>query len=237
MRRSGTLLWREIEDALSRDIASGLYPAGSRLPVEDELARRFGVNRHTVRRALAELQDRGLISIEQGRGMFVKAMRLAYPIGSRTRYTENIARLNLTLTGRLLRSWEVPASAALARDLGIAEGAPCAGFEEIREIAGDPVSVTTRHFPSPRFAGIADAFAELQSVTAALRRFGVDDYARRQTRVRCRAADAGEAAALSVPRGSPVLVVDAVNVDASGAPIEHGCTRSAGGRFELVYET
>ena len=64
MRRPGTLIWREIEEALSSDIAAGIYPAGGRLPVEADLADRFGVNRHTVRQALAALQERGAISIE-----------------------------------------------------------------------------------------------------------------------------------------------------------------------------
>jgi GntR family phosphonate transport system transcriptional regulator len=64
VRRPGTLIWREIEEALSSDIAAGIYPAGGRLPVETDLADRFGVNRHTVRQALAALQERGAISIK-----------------------------------------------------------------------------------------------------------------------------------------------------------------------------
>ena len=77
MRQTGKILWREIEEVLSQDIVNGVFPAGSRLPKESELALRFGVNRHTIRQALAALRDRGAISIEQGRGTFVKAPRLA----------------------------------------------------------------------------------------------------------------------------------------------------------------
>lgn len=237
MRTPGKLLWREIEDALSQAISEGVYPAGSRLPVEAELAVRFGVNRHTVRRALAALQERGVITIEQGRGMFVHAPKLAYPIGQRTRYTENIARLNLALRGRLLRRWQEPASAAVARDLRIAEGSPCVCLDDLREIDGEPVSLTTRHFPAHRFSGLAEAFDEVRSVTEALRRFGVHDYSRRLTRVHARRASLDEAAALGIPNGSPTLVVEAVNVDEAGIPIEYGCSRSAGGRFELIFES
>lgn len=239
MRQSGKILWREVEEVLSEDIINGVYAVGSRLPKESELALRFGVNRHTIRQALAALRDRGAISIEQGRGMFVKAPKLAYPISERTRYTENVSRLdqNLRFTGRLLRSWEEPASQTVARDLQIAEGSPCIAFDDLREIDDEPVSITTHRFPAARFEGIAEAFDALRSVTRALKRYGVDDYKRKQTRAHARDATLEEAAALRIPSGMAVLVVEAINVDKDGVPIEFGTTRSPGGRFELIYET
>jgi GntR family phosphonate transport system transcriptional regulator len=49
----GVALWRRIADALEQSIAQGTFQAGSKLPAETEIAERFGVNRHTVRRAIA----------------------------------------------------------------------------------------------------------------------------------------------------------------------------------------
>jgi len=97
--------------------------------------------------------------------------------------------------------------------------------------------LTTRYFPAARFAGIADAFDRLGSVTAALKALGIDDYTRRRTRVHARGATLEEAAALRLPSDFAVLVVDTVNVDSDGVPIERGSNRSPGGRFELVFET
>ena len=239
MRQSGKILWREIEEVLSDDIVNGIYPAGSRLPKEAELALRFGVNRHTIRQALAALRDRGAISIEQGRGMFVRAPRLAYPISQRTRYTENISRLDqkLRFSGRLLRKWAEPAGEHVARDLDISEGQTCVAFDDLREINDEPVSLTTHRFPAARFEGIADIFEELGSITQSLKRFDVDDYQRRFTRTHAREATLEEAAALQIRHGAPVLVVEAINVDEGGVPIELGVTRSQGGRFEVIFET
>ncbi len=239
MRQSGKILWREIEDVLSQEISNGVYPEGSRFPREAELALRFGVNRHTIRQALAALRDRGAITIEQGRGMYVRAQRLAYPIRKRTRFTENISRLDqdLRFSGRLLRSWEEPAMPAIARDLEIEPGSPCIAIDDLREIDGEPVSLSTRRFPAPRFDGIAEIFAELRSVTEAVRRYGVEDYHRRLTRAHAREATLEEAAALKIRAGMPVLVVESINVDDAGVPIEFGLARSPGGRFDLVFET
>ena len=237
MRQSGKILWREIEDVLSEDIANGVYVAGSRLPKEAELADRFGVNRHTIRQALGALRDRGAISIEQGRGTFVKAPKLAFPISERTRYTENVAKLDMKLTGRPIRKWKEQANARLAEDLGVEIGTACVAFDDLREIDGEVISLTTHRFPADRFAGIADIYEQLGSITAALQALGVEDYKRRLTRVHARSASLEEAAALQIPAETPVLVVETINVDSQGVPIESGCGRSPGGRFELIYET
>ena len=69
VRGSGVSAWRQIADALRDEIASGVLAAGERMPTEAELALRFGVNRHTLRRALAALAADGLVRADQGRGM------------------------------------------------------------------------------------------------------------------------------------------------------------------------
>jgi GntR family phosphonate transport system transcriptional regulator len=237
VRRPGTLIWREIEEVLSRDIAAGIYPAGGRLPVETDLADRFGVNRHTVRQALAALQERGAISIQQGRGMFVKAPKLAYPIGRRTRFTENVGHLPGAAPGQLVRHWRAAAPSSIARDLGVKRGTPLVAFEDLRIIDDEPVCVTARYFPAERFGTIADAFVKSGSVTDAFAQFGVADYTRRQTRAHARGATLEEASLLKCASGGPVLVVESVNVDPQGVPIEVGHSRSAGGRWELIFES
>ena len=81
----------------------------ARLPTEAQLSARFGVNRHTVRRALEELSRNGLVRIEQGRGSFVAEDVLDYTVGPRTRFSEWIRRHNKEPSGRVL---------AAARDRG-----------------------------------------------------------------------------------------------------------------------
>src|ERR1700730_14845297 len=84
----GVTLWRRIADDLEQAIALGAHAAGERLPGEVEIAARFGVNRHTVRRALAELTERGLVRSERGSGSYVETTRLPSPIRPRPRFSE-----------------------------------------------------------------------------------------------------------------------------------------------------
>ncbi|XLM21945.1 phosphonate metabolism transcriptional regulator PhnF, partial [Chromobacterium piscinae] len=115
-------MWRQIEETLAADIAGGALQAGQQLPTELQLADRFGVNRHTIRRAVATLVERGLLRVEQGRGTFVQDNAIDYAISKRTRFSQNMARQNLNSDIDILQSDTVPANAELAELLQVAVG-------------------------------------------------------------------------------------------------------------------
>jgi GntR family transcriptional regulator, phosphonate transport system regulatory protein len=71
MRRTGVIVWQSIASDIRREIETGAFPSGKRLPNEQALAERYGVNRHTVRQAVASLAEQGLVAIRHGRGMFI----------------------------------------------------------------------------------------------------------------------------------------------------------------------
>src|SRR5579875_463697 len=99
--REGIALWRQISNALSAEISAGAYRPGARLPTEAELAHRFRVNRHTVRRAMDELSRSGFARVEQGKGAFVPEDVLDYVVAPRTRFSEWIRRHNKEPSGRI----------------------------------------------------------------------------------------------------------------------------------------
>ncbi len=66
-------LYRRIVNGLRAEIAGGALPPGARLPTERALCARFGVSRHTVREALRQLRDEGLVASRQGAGTTVAA--------------------------------------------------------------------------------------------------------------------------------------------------------------------
>ena len=61
----------QIAESLSRDIGSGRFGAGDRLPTERQLAAQFEVTVITLRKALAVLADRGLVDRRHGSGTYV----------------------------------------------------------------------------------------------------------------------------------------------------------------------
>jgi len=236
-RGRGIAAWRQIADEIEADIRSERLRAGMQLPTESQLATRFAVNRHTVRRSLAELAARGLVRATQGRGTFVEARPLPYPIGARTRFSENVSRAGREAGGKLLETHETVADPGVAKALAIAEGAPVVRLDTVRMADGSPISLGNAYFPLPRFAGLVDAYRAVGTVTQALEACGVGDYRRLETRISARPAGADEAQKLDLAPGRLLLTVESVNVDPAGTPIQFTRAAFSADRTELVVES
>ena len=235
-RRDGKSLWRQIAETLQEEIAAGNPSPGGRLPTEAQFSQRFGVNRHTVRRALEELQRGGLVRMEQGRGSFVPEDVLDYTVGPRTRFSETIRRHNKEPSGQVLQLRLIAANVAVANALDIRPGARAVLMERLGLADGTPVSLALHYFPAGRVRGLLDALRESGGVTEALRRCGVRDYLRQVTRITARLPDARESELLRTPRNRPLLVTESVNVDCNGTVIEYGTARYPTPRVQLVVE-
>src|SRR6516165_7426977 len=202
----GITLWRRIADELAQDIAGGGYAGGEKLPGEVDMARRFGVNRHTVRRALAELSERGLVRAERGSGTYVDTARLAYPISARTRFSEIVGRAGHAPEGRLIAHRCEPASHEIAGRLGLANGAPVICLEILRSVDRVPMSTATSYVSQALMPDAPKVFARLRSMTKTLAHFGIDDYRRRSTTIKAALADSVQAQRLGLSPGRPLLV-------------------------------
>lgn len=66
-------VYRRLADAIAERIAAGSLAVGERLPPQRDIARALGINVTTVTRALATLQERGLLEARPGRGTTVAA--------------------------------------------------------------------------------------------------------------------------------------------------------------------
>jgi GntR family transcriptional regulator, phosphonate transport system regulatory protein len=235
--RQGTPLWQSIADALSQEIHDKVFAPGDQLPTEAQLAQRFAVNRHTVRRAVASLQDQGMIRIEQGRGTFVQEDIVDYPLSSRTRFSEILRRQARTPSGTTLRSATIPADAAMAEALAIEPGAPVALIETIGMVDEQPISLVAHHFPLGRFPNLLEVYRAERRITPMFEKLGVGDYLRKITKVTARMPDGYEMRHLHLARTTPVICLEAINVDGDNRPVEYGLTRFSSSRVQIVIES
>jgi GntR family phosphonate transport system transcriptional regulator len=235
-RQAGVTLWRQIAGRLKEEIAAGTRPPGSQLPTEALLSDRFGVNRHTVRRALEELSRDGLVRIEQGRGSFVAEDVLDYTVEARTRFSEWIRKHNKEPSGRVRQLRTLAADHHVATRLGIRTGSRVVMMERLGFADDKPVSLAQHYFPAGRLKGILEALQSSSGITEALKRVGVDDYLRQQTRVTARLPTPTEADLLRTARSRPVLVCENINVDRAGTIVEFatGCYPTP--RVQILFE-
>lgn len=233
---TGVALWRQVADGLERGIADGSFRAGDRLPGETEIAETYRVNRHTVRRALAALAERGLVRAERGSGTYVEAGKLAYPLRSRTRFSEIVGAGGREPQARLIDARPDIATRELARRLDLKVGAELVRLDKLRLADRTPICVATTWMPAERFADAGAVYTRVKSMTKLLAHFGVRDYRRHATQVTAGIVDAADAAKLDLALGRPVLIVDSTDVDPAGTPLLTTHARFAAERVEFVIE-
>lgn len=228
--------WRGVADQLLRDISSGLFQPGEKLPREDDLAMRYSVHRHTLRRAVAELMKQGVVDVRHGRGTFVQNAPISYSVGSKTRFHANIAGLNRQPGGRLLEATTLPAPVIVAGWLQIAAGAEVIRLDILRESDGVPLIRSEHWFPKSRFPDLAERFEQTQSITLALESFGVTGLRRQRSTIGCRMPTREEAMLLRQAPIVPVLTWESIKAEAHGLPVDYGTAIVASERAQLIFE-
>lgn len=229
-------LYRQIADELRRNIRDAVYGVGDRLPPESDLAARFGVNRHTLRRAVEVLRHEGLLRVDRGRGTFVAAAPIPYAIGRRVRYNQALNAQGYQTETTRLRVTQMPADLPLAKQLDIAPGDLVVVLERLVRVEGIPISISSGHFPGGLFPNLAEVCEQYDSISRMLEKEYGSDHIRQRTRISCRLVDARDARLLELPLNAPVLVTESTNVNQKGKVVEYGITRFRGDRMELVFE-
>jgi GntR family transcriptional regulator, phosphonate transport system regulatory protein len=219
--RGGATAWRRIVDRLTDDFSQGRFASGESLPAAQDLARRFGVHRHTVRQAYKHLETMGLVQIRQGSGTFYTGDRMTYRLGRRVRLRENFQAQDLVVVSRVLDIAMSHDAGAMASDLGLAADAPVWVIDVVNILERRAVS-TGRHWLSrDRFPDFPDRLAaNMSSFTATFAANGIPDYERRSTRIRARAATKAEALRLGLSCGAAVLTTRGVDVEPAGGVLQ-----------------
>ena len=229
-------LWTAIRDRLAAEIASGHYAPGDRLPGEAALAQRFGVNRHTLRRAIADLAAGGLVHARRGAGIFVQQRPTSYPIRRRVRFHQALNAAGHVPAKRILHLATRPADAREAAALRLPGPGPVHAIEGLSFSDDIPIAFFRSAFPAARFPNLPASLRVSASVTAAFAADGLDDYLRLRTEITATAATATLAAHLRLAPGAPLIRSVSVNVDPEGVPVEYGRTYFAGDRVALTLD-
>ena len=156
LSRQGPLpLYHQLKTVILREIEAGRWEPDAQLPTEDELARRFGVSKITVRQALRDLAVEGFIRREQGRGTFVERRRLQQGPRELTSFTGERRGHGLVPASKVLEQATVPAAPEVATALAIEAGAPVFRLRRLRLADRQPMGIQTAYLPSHLVPGTA----------------------------------------------------------------------------------
>jgi GntR family phosphonate transport system transcriptional regulator len=235
-RGTGVPLWQQLAMQMREAIGEGEFPRGAQLASEHELARRYGVNRHTVRQAVRALAEEGLVRAERGRGTFVADVIVNYPLSGRTRFGANLLSQERMPTREIIAVEAGVEDAGMARRLELAPATPLAWIRSRGLADGVPIAVGETWVESGRFPDIRARLKRDPSITRLFEVHGIAEYRRRVTRVLARLPDPEEASLLRQVAIQPVLVTEALDVDAAGRPLSWARTLWAGERVHFTVE-
>jgi GntR family transcriptional regulator len=150
--------YRRIATDLADKIRAGEYRPGDALPAQRELSASYGVTLMTLRQALQELRDEGLIVQQAGRGTFVAPVQAAYRVDTLRSFVEDLREQGHRVTTEVV-------------SVALREGS--LHIERLRLLGDRPVIHQTSSVPSPWATALADEDFRRMSLYAALAEAGV----------------------------------------------------------------
>jgi GntR family transcriptional regulator len=225
-------LYHQLKEELRRFIESGQFAPHTALPSEPELVASYHVSRATVRQALNELAQEGLLYREHGRGTFVRERRVPPAISEITSLSEEIRRRGKQPGGLFIASELIRGSLELRTRLQLAEEEQIMRLERVRSVDGVPCAHEVDYLPYPRASGIYQQAKQVASgsLYAHMRAEGLIPSLAERT-ITGTAATSREAALLQATEGEAGLRVLCTTYDSTGSPIASSEAFFLGDRF------
>lgn len=216
---SGRPRHEQLSDWLRERLEGGEYAAHDQLPSESDLGDLFGVSRITVRRALATLENEGLIYRRQGLGSFAAPPKLPQGLVRLTDFAQDMERAGLSATSRVLFHGQAAALPAVATALGTAEGAFVVRLDRLRLGNGEPIALDRTWLPPFYGQFLEGRDLAKETIYRILERDYDIPIVRARYRIEAVVAGPEEAEVLGVPEGGALLVLERVSYTAAERPI------------------
>ncbi|MGC4962030.1 GntR family transcriptional regulator [Gordonia sp. DT218] len=211
-------LYHQLAQAIEAAIVGGDLTPGDRLENELDMASRLKLSRPTIRQAIQELVDKGVVVRKRGVGTQVVQNPVHRSVELTSLY-DDLTTAGMHPTTQLLEYRIGVPDDELRTELGMAVGAEAVTVKRLRSAGGDPLALMINHLP----ADICPPAGELENggLYKGLRGRGVHIRLARQ-RIGAKAADADEAALLGDEVGAPLLTMQRTAFDDAGRVVEVG---------------
>lgn len=227
--RDVTPLYHQIKQHLLDRLNEGNLKPGDILPSEAQLSAQYTVSRITVRRALKELIQQGLLYTLQGKGTFAAHAPIREISGFRS-FSEDIQSKGLRASSQVVRSEQLPADDEVAAHLKIKAGEPVYILQRIRLADDQPVAFETAYLPASLFPNLGK-YDLSQSLYQILREQFHVYPAWADAEIQSTTATPEIAQALRMQAGEPVLTAQRLSYTESFHVVEYVVSVYCGNRF------
>jgi DNA-binding GntR family transcriptional regulator len=227
-----TPIYKQVVNILTENISSGKWRESDRIPSELELASSLGVSRGSIKKAVSELVDAGVLEQIQGKGTYVKPHDISFPLNEGLiSFSESLREQGISFVTTILVSETLKADEKLASKLEIPIGSPYMHMERIRSVSGEPIMYIENNINCALVPNIGSEDFEKVSLFETIERLSGHKVAYSDTSFFAIGADEKRAKSLKVSLGQPMLQqIQTVFLD-NNKPIEYARVWLRSNRF------
>ena len=225
-------LYQQLADSLRDKIYEGKYAFGDKLPSERSLAEKFGISHLTVRKALAILEEEGMLLRVQGKGTFVRAQKYSIDMQHMDGFSSMFGQQGITITNKVLYSGVREAGFKYSRIFGIPREESVFELIRLRQNGEDPVALEYNILPTKRVPHVEEYDYSLYSLWDVYRQTGIQLVEENQKLEIVKVYNP-QADLLNVEEGADVLMLSSTALDLSGKVIE--CTKIYDNAKRMVF--
>jgi DNA-binding GntR family transcriptional regulator len=222
-----------IADAIAEQIATGAYRSGDQLPTEPQLRKQFGVSPMTVRRAIAILLDRGLVTTTRGKGTFVRPLDITGAV-FRLQEITDLWMDDASVDVLLLEARIIPAEAQVASILQRAEGDPIVYMRRLIKRKGATLIYQQEHVVYDERRPLVEAQLQISSLEGLFSSAQGEGMLSGRLTIQAVSLDKEAASFLDVAEGSPVFCLESLFHDFEGRPASWGQFLCRADQFRLT---
>lgn len=233
MNNSTLPLYANLKETLINEIANGELKPGDQLPSHHTLCEQFNVSYMTMRRAISELTQEGMLIAIQGKGIFVAENKQVVELSGLQSFTEDMRRRGLVASAKLIESNIVFASTVMVQVLGVKVGEPLVNIRRLRLANDQPIAIQSVFVPQIFCPGILNY--DFNQVS--LYKLFTDVYHLSITSskgtVGAVLASEEEANLLQIKLPAPLLVTERITYLADGSALEYARSLYCADRYQL----
>jgi len=228
-------IYFQLKTLIQERMASGEYPVGLCLPSEREYCEEYGISRMTVRQAIIDLVNEGLLRRERGKGTFVAQPKIEQELQVLTSFTEEMKRRNMQPGTQLIHMVICPATGHVARQLGLKDGESVYEIVRLRMADDEPMAIETAYLPIANLPNLTEEKVATGSLYEVMRESG-HEIARATQTLEATLAKATEATKLNIKNKGPVLLIERTTYTSGGQAIEFVKSVYRGDRYKFAID-
>jgi GntR family transcriptional regulator len=227
-------LYAQVENAIIDRISNGSLPVGSRLPSEDSLVEEHAVSRTTIRAAIQNLIQRGLVEIRRGKGTFVTQPKITQELTELTGFVEDMQALGHHPTAKVLDQRIVPADELVARRLALREGASVVRIQRVRLADGKPLSFDETYLPKELGEKVMAENLKTDPIFSLLEQKYHTPLVEAEYQLEAVCADTTVAKALRVSLGTAIFLNERTSYSVGHRPVDYEKLHYRGDQIRFV---